>query len=110
MREGKWKLIWYHLDGHYELYDLESDEEELHDVADDNPEVLESMAARMQSWLIETGALLPVPDPEYSAGDYERWLDGAREHALQEQNRLRTLRRTPTWQPGPDWWGSEVND
>ncbi|MBQ9893342.1 MAG: sulfatase [Bacteroidales bacterium] len=110
MREGKWKLIWYHLDGHYELYDLENDEKELHDVADDNPEVLESMAARMQSWLKETGALLPVPDPEYAPGDYENWLDVAREQALQEQNRLRTLRRTATWQPGPDWWGSEVND
>jgi arylsulfatase len=49
VRDGKWKLVqkWR---GPWELYDLEADRTELHDLASQHPEVVARLAGAWQSW------------------------------------------------------------
>jgi arylsulfatase len=59
IREGKWKLVslaavpW-------ELYDMEADREELHDLAKTQPERVNDMSRKWESWANRTN-VLPRP-------------------------------------------------
>ncbi|MBO0811794.1 MAG: arylsulfatase [Microlunatus sp.] len=70
IREGNWKLVRkYGLD--WELYDLEQDRTELHDLSDQQPDRTAAMAARWQQWADRCGvkprgpivAGFPPPNP-----------------------------------------------
>ena len=50
------------------LYDLEEDIGESRDLAEAKPEKAAQLAALLDAWLEETGALLPVPNLAYRAG------------------------------------------
>jgi arylsulfatase A-like enzyme len=74
LMEDQWKLIFYHEDGRYELYNLEEDIGEQNDVADRHPDRLASMKSRLQAWLTETSAKFPKPDPQFDPEKREaRW-------------------------------------
>lgn len=60
MRQGKWKLILRFDDDSTELYDLEADLEERHDLAREHPERAAKMRKRLEAWLVETDAALPT--------------------------------------------------
>ena len=49
MREGRWKLVQKHL-GAWELYDMDSDRTEIHDLAATLPERVAQMTARWDAW------------------------------------------------------------
>ena len=61
VREGKWKLVSQHPD-YWELYDMEEDRTELHNLADQYPERVKDMAARYREWAKRVG-VLPWPLP-----------------------------------------------
>jgi len=61
VREGDWKLVADGIDGGWELYDLAKDRCELEDLAGEEPERVETMAARWEAWAKRTGV---VPFPE----------------------------------------------
>lgn len=72
IRQGDWKLIYFHKTSTLELYNLKTDIEENHDLAKENPEKTKSMAklltqqlknrhARMPSFK-KTGQPIPYPD------------------------------------------------
>jgi len=108
VREGNWKLIHYWEDGRNELYNLAQDVGEKNDVSNDNLETLERLKNKMESWLTETNAKLPIPDPNYNLE-----LDKARDVRIKNEllPRLEKERKdmlSPGWQPNPDWWGSKV--
>jgi arylsulfatase A-like enzyme len=70
VRSGRWKLIRYHARGprgepRDALYDLEADVGEANDLAASNPAQAAELAALLDTWIEETGALLPVPNPAY---------------------------------------------
>jgi arylsulfatase A-like enzyme len=70
VRDGRWKLIRYHARGpggthRDELYDLQADIGESRDLASGNRKKSRQLAALLDTWLEETGALLPVPNPAY---------------------------------------------
>lgn len=50
IRQGPWKLV-FHKDGRRELYHLQNDLSETHDVLDDNPETVEQLTRLMQRYL-----------------------------------------------------------
>ncbi len=50
VREGKWKLV-AKRDGDWELYDMEKDRTELHNLADTYPERVKRMAAMHDAWV-----------------------------------------------------------
>lgn len=68
--DGRWKLIRYYGRGPHataveELYDLQQDVGESNDLSQAQPEKRAELSARLDAWLAETGALLPVPNPDY---------------------------------------------
>ena len=108
IRRGPWKLIHYHEDGRNELYNLEADPGERHDVLSDRRATAHDLWLRLQRWLDEVDAKFPVPDPRYDAA-YEQARLHQLEHelmpALEAQH---AAYLDPEWQPNADWWGSQV--
>jgi arylsulfatase A-like enzyme len=61
--DGKYKLIRYYNDaeGGYALFDLEQDPNEQNDLCTSNPEVVSRLAKKLNEYLLEVDAELPVP-------------------------------------------------
>jgi arylsulfatase len=56
MRSGRWKLVRPPRDGApWELYDLQVDPTELHDLASDDPARVEALAAAWTAWADRVG-------------------------------------------------------
>ena len=108
VRRGPWKLIHYHEDGHNELYHLEADPGERHDVLSDRPAVAEELWLRLQRWLDETGAKFPVPDPEYDAAGEQAFLHHIEHERMPDLEALHAAYLDPDWQPNANWWGSQI--
>ena len=70
MRQGKWKLIHF-FGGSTELYDLERDLEEAHDLSADMPERVENLRAELMTWLKDVEANMPVANPNYRPREEE---------------------------------------
>ncbi len=60
IRVGDEKLIYFHAKRHFELYDLDQDIGETHDLAGEHPERVRELATIMQQWIDETGAQLSI--------------------------------------------------
>ncbi|HEY5553029.1 MAG TPA: sulfatase-like hydrolase/transferase, partial [Opitutaceae bacterium] len=77
IRAGRWKLIeWFERtlagtdDGPpYELFDLENDPGESHDLSAGMPELCAELAARLDAWRKRVGAQEMKPNPRYNPGD-----------------------------------------
>ncbi|HYW97302.1 MAG TPA: sulfatase-like hydrolase/transferase, partial [Bacteroidales bacterium] len=65
VRKGRYKLIQFLEDGHYELYDLVSDRTETKDIAGSMPGKVKELSELLLGWRQATGAKMPVPNPEY---------------------------------------------
>lgn len=108
IRAGDWKLIHYYEDGRDELYDLASDPGEQQDSARGNPVQAVELRERLDKWLAEVDARLPIPDPEHDA-DKERARLHSLEHELMPQLEAQHAQYLdPDWKPNADWWGSQV--
>lgn len=66
IRSERWKYLWFSGDGHEQLFDLEADPQELHDLAGEEPEVLAQHRELLISELegreegfVEDGQLVP---------------------------------------------------
>ena len=61
IRRGKWKLVWDKAApvSNWELYDMESDRTELHNLAAQKPELVAQLKTAFESWATETGRDLP---------------------------------------------------
>lgn len=74
VRKGKWKLHEYFEDGALELYDLDKDIGERHNLAQKNPRKLRELYQILNDWRNTTNAPVPgKPNPEYDA-DFEKHL------------------------------------
>lgn len=67
LRYGKWKLVSRFPEG-WELYDMESDRTELHDLAASQPERTKAMVAMYEEWTDRIG-VQPWPMPETPAAE-----------------------------------------
>jgi arylsulfatase len=61
IRDGKWKLVAKGVKGKWELYDVEADRSEMHDLSGEQPERVSAMAAQWQQWAEKTNVLPLVP-------------------------------------------------
>lgn len=59
IRHGDWKLIYYHADRHYELFNLADDLGEHHNLADERPEVRDRLARELGDYLAGIDAQMP---------------------------------------------------
>ena len=67
-RVGDWKLIRFYETGQEELYNLRDDLGERHDLAGSQPEKHRELALRLDSWLKQVGAQMPVGEGGWLAG------------------------------------------
>lgn len=65
IREGDLKLVLYHEDQTYRLFDLSADPSEQHDLAKARGEDAARLAGRLRARLAEAGAKMPIPNPAY---------------------------------------------
>ncbi|MFT5423867.1 MAG: arylsulfatase A-like enzyme [Phycisphaerales bacterium] len=63
VRRGRWKLLFFHADERYELYDLSADPGESVDLAATTPAALAEMRAVLVRWVERTGAQPSVRKP-----------------------------------------------
>ncbi|MFP5233420.1 MAG: arylsulfatase [Acidobacteriota bacterium] len=62
VRQGSWKLVSRYPDA-WELYDMNADRTEMHDVADLHPDLVKSMAADYEAWAHHVGVQKwPMPE------------------------------------------------
>jgi len=59
VRQGRWKLIYFYHDQHYELYDLGEDIGESHDLFEQRRDVAERLAATLHDFLVGAKAHIP---------------------------------------------------
>ena len=65
IRSGKWKLIEFYEDGRLELYNLQDDIGETHDLAGKRPELVRDLHERLQRWREQMEAIAPLPNPDW---------------------------------------------
>jgi arylsulfatase A-like enzyme len=65
IRDGRYKLIEFFEDRRVELYDLESDLSEEHDLARQEKDVADDLRARLGEWREAVGARIPEPNPDW---------------------------------------------
>ena len=106
IRKGDWKLIHYHESGNDELYNLAEDLGETTDLASEYPDKAAEMREELDRWLKDTGALFPVPDPEYSAEKEAGYLQGKNNRLMKSLEQERKAMLSEGWQPDETWWNS----
>lgn len=60
VRQGDWKLIYYHLDESFELFDISKDIGETQNLVKDQPEKVKELSTTLTNFLKEVDAQLPV--------------------------------------------------
>ena len=57
VRDGKWKAMTRGPAGPWQLFDMENDRVELHDVAIENPQIIVDLAQRWETWAIDNDVI-----------------------------------------------------
>jgi arylsulfatase A-like enzyme len=60
IRQGDWKLIYYHADSSYELFNLAADLGEQRNLAASEPEIRERLAGQLARFLASVDAQMPT--------------------------------------------------
>lgn len=60
IRQGRWKLIYYHADSSIELFDLETDIRETYNLCEQKPEIAKRLTKRLSDDLREVDAQMPT--------------------------------------------------
>jgi len=106
IRSGDWKLIHYWEDDRDELYNLKEDIGEQNDLAARHPEKVKMLRKQLDSWLKETGAKIPQPDPRFDAEKKKKQIEEIRTKKKKKLEALHEKILQSGWQPNKDWWGS----
>ena len=65
VRAGEWRLLEFFEDGQQELYNLQDDPTESHDLANQNPDKRNELASQLAQWRIQVGAQFPSVNPQW---------------------------------------------
>lgn len=65
IRSGEWKLIEFHEEGRRELFHVAKDVSESRNLAEQEPNRVKELAAKLDEWRKSVGALMPEPNPNY---------------------------------------------
>ncbi|AWB66202.1 sulfatase [Saccharobesus litoralis] len=106
IRQGDWKLIYYHEDQRVELYNLVNDIGEQHDLAQQELAMTTSLKAKLDDWLLTTKAVFPQPNPEYDPRLRQAYLDKKR-NSIPRLDKRHEAYLDKNFTPNNKWWGSE---
>lgn len=106
IRDGDWKLIHYYEDGRDELYNLANDKGEQSNVAEANPDRVASLRKRLDEWLSETGARMPVANPNFNQQAWQNEKVRTREKTLPGLEAQAAGFLRADYSP-KGWWGSD---
>ena len=109
IRSGNWKLIYYHEDFRYELYNLAADIGEQNNVLDKNPEIADALKVKLQTYLNDNNAIFPQKNPEFDAQTWEQKLERLKTDKMQALEKEHANFLKPDWEPNGDWGGSTVD-
>ncbi len=73
VRHGDWKLLYFYDTENLELYNLRDDIGETTNLAEINPRKADQLKRILDDWLKETGAGLPVPNPDFNEEKRYEW-------------------------------------
>jgi len=76
VRAGDWKLIEFYENGRLELYNLQSDIAERHNLIEEEPRRAEHLHSMLKRWRARVGAAMPVPNPAYDPATADQGLTG----------------------------------
>jgi arylsulfatase A-like enzyme len=65
IRDGKYKLIEFFEDEHLELYNIENDIGENHNLINTYPEIADSLYEKLKRWRLQVHAMYPAPNPTF---------------------------------------------
>ena len=65
VRQGRLKLIEHYEDGHRELYDLDRDPGERHDIAAEHPDEAARLREQLENWRVSVAARMPRANPAF---------------------------------------------
>lgn len=106
--KGDFKLIRYHEDNAFELYDLSVDVSEQHNIVEQHPEVVDELSNELDHYLISQGSNFPIKDPLYNQDSFDLKYQFFKNVKMAELERQRQDMLSEDWQPNADWWGSLV--
>ena len=109
IRHGDWKLIHLYESDTQELYNLRTDIYEAMDVADIFPGKTEMLTSTLFTYLEEVGAKYPVRDPLYDEAAERARLKRIEQNRMQQLENQRKRFLSPDFDPGNNWWGSQVD-
>ena len=110
IRRAEWKLIHYYEDNREELYNLEKDVGEQHNILADHPDVHEVLHDELFTYLVEVGARFPEKDPEYDPEKEAAHLAYIKDVKLPGLEHQRMNFLSEDFDPGNSWWGSKQTE
>lgn len=110
LMEDDWKLIYYHEDQRYELYNITADIAEQDNLLAAQPRRARAMQTRLQQWLRSTPAKFPTKDPQFDAAKREARWEMLGTSGKEKLETLHANYLKADFKPNKDWWGSAVSD
>ena len=108
--EDQWKLIYYHEDEHYELYNITKDIGEQKDLLKVRPARAKAMKAKLKQWLTSTHAKFPAKDPQFDSTKRQARWEKLRTSGKQKLEKKHAGFLDENFKPNKDWWGSLPGD
>lgn len=108
--EDEWKLIFYHEDGHSELYNIQEDIGEQKDLSASEPARAQAMLSRLKEWLASTSAKFPAKDPLFDPQKKQAYLEQQRTSGKERLEKQHAHFLDEDFRPNKDWWGSAPVD
>ena len=99
-----WKLIHYFEDGRNELYHVERDLGEQHDIYNEHPERVAAMLKDLKAWQESVGARMPTKNPKWDAEAYEKSMKQLEEKGIPNRDRQHAEFLKPDFVPRGGWW------
>lgn len=110
IRDGEWKLIYYHEDGRCELYNLAIDISESEPLNIQYPDKVKELKKKLDKWLKDVDAKMPKADMQYDPKKEAEVKKKWRTNTLSRQEAERKAMLKEGWKPNRDWWGSSVEE
>ncbi|MCY1720002.1 sulfatase [Prolixibacteraceae bacterium Z1-6] len=108
IRLGDWKLIHYYENDKDELYNLRTDLEEQHNIAEENRLKVKELKARLFDYLESVNAIFPEKDPDFDPEKAKQRYKDMKNRRLPQLEQERMLFLSKDFEPGNNWWGSKV--